>query len=384
MANSIYDAIEQLRPFGAELLEGYCVINGAIYSLNDIAQMGLDEFCWRSRNSMPLRFYKYFPNTASINKDTGEAINYSQQALWSNEVFLNAPNQFDDIYDSEIGISWTEFALIRLKQYASRCGLKVAEDAAPEQIGFQIAQRIYEPISKGEDIRSSFSLDGLTEGEKLSFETFVLITQSNAIKDQTDLNSALIKSLRGEYDSFFKKVKNVFRISCFATTPFSQLMWGGAYANNHKGFCLEYTVCPDDPQYGEILNSLYPVIYSKVRGKLPEQIIAIQDASVTKETLWNIYFHGALRKSFDWAYQNEWRLLLSAKGEGGYTVPFFPITKVFLGNRMEPSARAELIRICHQKNIPYIGVTRAIDRFEMQECQILCENCPNSLVTPVK
>ncbi len=383
MAKSFYDAIEQLRPFGTEFQEGYCAVNGGIYSLSEIAQLGLEEFCARSKNNMPLKFYKYFPNTISVNANTSATINYSQKALLSNEVFLNAPTEFDDVYDSEIGISFPEYALVRLRQYASRSGLTIADNATLEQIEFQIAQRIFEPLSKGEDILASFIMDHLTQGERLSFENFLLITCSRAAENQIDLHSALVASLQEEYNSFFKKLKNVFRTSCFATTPFSQLMWGGAYANNHRGFCLEYTVRPDDPQYKEIINNLYPVIYSKVRGKIPEQIIAIQDVNITEETLWSVYFHGALRKSLDWAYQNEWRLLLPAKGEGGYTALFFPITKVFLGNRMEPTARAEIINICHQKKIPYIGVTRAIDRFEMQECQILCENCPNFLVEPL-
>lgn len=51
-----------------------------------------------------------------------------------------------------------------------------------------------------------------------------------------------------------------------------------------------------------------------------------------------------------------------------YCVSFFPITKVFLGNRMPHAARKEVIDICHARNIPYIGVTRHPDIFEMQEC----------------
>lgn len=62
--------------------------------------------------------------------------------------------------------------------------------------------------------------------------------------------------------------------------------------------------------------------------------------------------------------------------EADCNVPFFPITKVFLGNRMPQSSRKEIIKICHEKSIPHIGVTRKTDVFEMQECEIQCENCP--------
>ena len=47
------------------------------------------------------------------------------------------------------------------------------------------------------------------------------------------------------------------------------------------------------------------------------------------------------------------------------------------GNRMSHAARKEVIDICHARNIPYIGVTRNPNVFEMQECAIKCEECPH-------
>ena len=96
---------------------------------------------------------------------------------------------------------------------------------------------------------------------------------------------------------------------------------------------------------------------------------------------------GYLRKSIDWAFQNEWRLLLPMERNMAakyYCVPFFPFTKVFLGNRMPQAARKEIIDICHDRNIPYIGVTRNPNIFEMQECAIKCEDCPNYLSAEFK
>lgn len=69
----------------------------------------------------------------------------------------------------------------------------------------------------------------------------------------------------------------------------------------------------------------------------------MKSENISDETLWNIYFHGTLRKSIDWNFQNEWRLLLSLnnKNESAYNVKFFLITKVFLGNRMSAYKRKE-------------------------------------------
>lgn len=157
-------------------------------------------------------------------------------------------------------------------------------------------------------------------------------------------------------------------------------MWGGSYADCHRGFCAEYTVLPNDPHYQEIFCNLFPMTYCKVRPNMTERLAGFENKEPTREMLWDIYFHGALRKSIDWAFQNEWRLLLPMERNRttkDYCVPFFLITKVFLGNRMPQAARKEIIEICHERNIPYIGVTRNPDIFEMQECAVKCEYFPN-------
>ena len=110
---------------------------------------------------------------------------------------------------------------------------------------------------------------------------------------------------------------------------------------------------------------------------MTERLIKLQDKEITMDGLWDIYSHGALRKNIDWAFQNEWRLLLpiSSKEISDYNVRFFPITKVFLGNRMSSKKRSEIIEICKSNSIPYVGVMRNQNIFEMQDCSIKCEDC---------
>ncbi len=378
METNVWDTMIQLKPLIEEFLESVCIINEDVYPLDTIEQMGYDKFSLCAKKYMPLRLYKYFSNITIKDETNKEGINYSQQALLSNEVYLNAPNQFDDVYDSEISIPWDEYYLQRIKVYAEWCGISVNNDATAEQLSFTLAQKMYDAFLSGQDVLDIFRPDALRQGQARSIEEFIRTTQTIALKEQTDLHTALFKALHDEYTTLVHDIQNSLRISCFATTPFSQLMWGGSSADNHRGFCLEYTIFPNDPQYGDVYNNLFPVVYSKTRTEPKEQMMSFMDADLTKETLWNLYFHGTLRKSIDWAYQNEWRLLLpSKKNQKGFTVPFVPITKVFLGNRMVHSERSAIIDVCHQKNIPYTGVTRAIDRFEMQECTMLCEKCLN-------
>ena len=61
--------------------------------------------------------------------DDGQIVlkNYSLEALESNTVFLSSPDQFDDVYDSDIYVPWPEYAFAMLKQYAQWCDCSVDE-----------------------------------------------------------------------------------------------------------------------------------------------------------------------------------------------------------------------------------------------------------------
>lgn len=124
--------------------------------------------------------------------------------------------------------------------------------------------------------------------------------------------------------------------------------------------------------------NLRPVIYSKVRHPVTKALFDSYNNNFNKQSIRDIYLNGTLRKSIDWAYQNEWRLLQPPQkhDQKGFCLEFFPITKLYLGNRMTKDRRKEIIDICKRKGIPYAGIIRAPDRYEMQECKALCENCP--------
>ncbi len=66
---------------------------------------------------------------------------------------------------------------------------------------------------------------------------------------------------------------------------------------------------------------------------------------------------------------------LGHRKDSDYNKKFFPITKVFLGNRMDYKRRIEIIEICKNQNISYVGVMRNSNTFEMQECKVKCEDC---------
>ena len=387
--NALIQTLQSALP---QIAESCCIVNGALMNLNEVQNMGYDEFSMCAKMNMPLKLYKYFPNrpTELIDEKTGKTIvdeitgnkktvNHSIQALRDNTVFMQSPSLFDDVYDSDISLDYNDYEKIRLLEYCKRCDLNVCDSMTTQELGNALLQAIAESFNSTGNFDSIFKRKPVSEIEELSNECFSLKLNNELLKDG-NWSTVIARVIASDFKDYSQRLQNTFRATCFATTPYSQLMWGGSYADCHKGFCVEYTVCPDDPQYQDIFYNLFPMIYCKVRPNMTERLVKFQDKELTKELLWDIYFHGALRKSIDWFFQNEWRLLLPMErnlAAKDYCVPFFPIPKVFLGNRMPRAARKEIIEICHDRNIPYIGVTRNPNIFEMQECAIKCEDCPN-------
>lgn len=368
--------IQSVPKLSKELMSSYCIVNGDIVRLDKLQNMGYKEFALRSKLNMPLKLYKYYPNV--IKDENGEKRNFSIEALENNTVFLQTPVAFDDVYDSDINIEWQEYEKLRLSEYCKRCKIFVEEKDTTENLGNKLLSKLSETYSVSGNFENVFVAQPKNEIEKLANEQFILRVFCE-LQTSNDLGVAVAKTIQIEYNEYVQQLKNTFRTACFTTTPYSQLMWGGAYADFHKGFCIEYTVLPNDIRYQDIYYNLFPLIYCKIRPNMTNRLVKYKDKNPTLENLWDIYYHGALRKSIDWAFQNEWRLILPPNytnlKESNYKIDFFPITKVFLGNRMSSDKRKEIIEICNRKTIPYVGVSRSQEFFEMQDCKIKCENC---------
>lgn len=370
----INKVICELKQNAVDLENSICMVNGAIMKLDEIENMGWKEFAMRSKYNMPPKLYKYFPNL--ITDKDGEQKNYSIQALRNNTVYLSSPTEFDDVYDSDVNLDLTEYEKHKLKYYCEICGLDYTGRDTSQEMGDALIRKLFDTVREKGDLKQALINEAESELEKLSNELFIqkmLVELTNG----NDFGKALSNVITSDYSDFVKSLRESFRVACFTTTPFSQLMWGAGYADYHRGFCLEYSIPSDIEAYQDVFLNLFPLVYCKVRPEMSERLVRTQNKMYTDEALWDIYFHGVLRKSIDWMYQNEWRLVLP-QGIGidsDYNINFFPISRVYLGNRMESKKRQEIIDICKEKNIPYAGVTRNSNRYEMQACECNYEEC---------
>lgn len=361
--------IAYLGTLSSKYSKEMCIINGSFIKLSELEKMGYNEFSLRAKINMPLKLYKYFPCMEKIDEN-GNKVNYSIQALLDNTVYVQTPTLFDDPYDCDININFEEYQKLRLTEYCRRSAIKITDEQSVQEVGDIFVKHIYESILKYQNYDNIFA-PSKDKGIQLTNELFIN-RLSIKLNTNVDIGKAVGEIITDEYNDLLKELKVMFRVACFTTNPFSQLMWGGQYANNHQGFCIEYTIDPNDEEYKDVYLNLFPVIYAKIRTNAAKQIIT-NDVDITEDELWSLYMNGILRKSIDWSYQNEWRLLSLNRKD--FNIRFFPITKVYLGSRMSKEKRLEVIKICKEKNVPYIGVVKDNDYFEMKECNMKCENC---------
>ena len=359
----IRDSQENVSKF----LSDYCIVNGEFLKLSDIEKWGYHDFIKFVQSRIPKKLYKYFPNIADDNN-----VNYSLEAIVENTVHLSFPRVFDDIYDSDISMSFELFQQLRLQEYCRRAGIVNVNDDGSEKSTVELTSLLLQVIEKTEGdavkILNIFHSDLCSEIEKLANELFCRRFYFEISHNKADYSTALYNVLRTEYYKCLESFKNTFKTTCFATTPYSQLMWGGSYGNCHHGLCIEYSVT-DDEDFRGIYENLFPLVYSKVRSNIEKDFINQLDSFPSMDTLKDIYIHGALRKSLDWSFQNEWRLLLmdGMPEMDESKVRFFPISKVYMGYRMASEEREKVIMICRAKGIDYATVKKRSDIFEMEE-----------------
>lgn len=153
----IFNLIADIQRFTPEMASSCCVVNGVIMKLDEIQNMGYDEFSLRSKINMPLHLYRYYPNTITKDQETGKEINYSLQALENNTVFLQTPTAYDDVYDSDINIDYSTYEHLRLIEYCKRCGIEVNNEQSTQEIGDIFVKTLWEYYTNNGNLDNVFT-----------------------------------------------------------------------------------------------------------------------------------------------------------------------------------------------------------------------------------
>lgn len=359
------------------------IIQNQIYTQEQIEKLSLADWAVNRITNMPKSLFKYFPNV--VDKESGR--NYSIEALENNTVYLQSPDKFDDVYDCSIVFDEYEYSFARLRYYASYCGFDIEENDYWKFI-YVFAQKIYERVIKlqqgGMELENALkqvfkiSEDGTSRDKThLMFVLEMCIELNRNYTKENVWQIAFTGALTSEINFIRKALSENFRIACFSTSPYMNRMWAAQYANNHKGFCIEYKIPEYSKEYLNIFHNLFPVIYSDVRTSVLNECLKYIEDEKDTQLIEDIYKYGVLTKSKDWMEQDEWRLVsMGTMLADDYNCKFFPIQKVYLGNKMENEERKKVIDICKRKGIAYSGIIHIQDRYELTSCAGLCEQCP--------
>lgn len=166
------------------------------------------------------------------------------------------------------------------------------------------------------------------------------LSPAQRVSKRKQMENGVRRSL--ENGEFHDGVVGNVGICCLTKKPDNILMWSH-YAENHKGFVVEFDVEHHDENIhmGNVEEKLFgwDVEYNQ---SMPIITAGERDFNAVK----NVF----LTKSPDWAYEEEYRVLSMRKGSGIYDFDKKLISKVIAGVKMPEKDFDELKTIVNQLN----------------------------------
>jgi hypothetical protein len=178
--------------------------------------------------------------------------------------------------------------------------------------------------------------------------------------------SIMLKEMRSAMDNLAKRVSKMasenFKICSFSERRDSMLMWAH-YADNHKGFCIEYDLKGISDISDPRRCFLFPVVYSENLFDATDLYYGGED--IKKNQLYLL--RAALIKAIDWSYENEWRLVFLKVSDSTKTTENMGKPKaLYLGSEICPNDQESLVNICIDKGVPIYKMQHHHSKFLMQ------------------
>lgn len=288
----------------------------------------------------PSCLYKY----RALNK-------YAVENICSSTLWFDSPVNMNDPYDSR-------------HTYSSRMDEPIKDPKEFEisllKMGVDINKNPYlQELLKGESSLKMLLDTHLSSDLSLLMQKAFLAVHENGLKQQelNYLDKIFICSLSERYDSV--------------------LMWTH-YTNNHSGFCVEFELDKIEDE-NHFKSCLYPVIYDENMFDLSEYI----DNHDKVNNYSNHYIiQSIIRKSLDWSYENEWRIIHqfgTLKGPQNLSTP--KPSSILLGSNFFNSLRlihnpelkkdqiklaSDLINFCEQQQIRLYLARYSLQKFLME------------------
>lgn len=251
-------------------------------------------------------------------------------------------------------------------------------------------------LPKIEDLNDPFEcnlfydLDVLMNKYIDNFNKFINaeILDENTIEDETLAISEFLKqpvkeSIEKELSKLEDMIKNKTSIICLTEDYSVNPMWAH-YADNHKGICIEYDFKNISNFMFEIL--CFPIEYVENSDNTLE-LSALFDDTIKTNSIWLLRL--ILRKSHDWKYENEWRIIISEffndyiykKSYGNldfneyysdkHYIKFIKPKSIYLGLDIDLNDEKKLIDICKFRKINVYKMKKDKSGYNLKSAQIL-------------
>lgn len=307
---------------------------------------------------LPKHLFKYYSPTSE------NILDIQNQKLW-----FSHPTFFNDPFDCNIGYDSEKYEKNRLLKFIEDSGC-VDKDL---KNGFTVEekQRI-QRCYLGETIYWTTKYESFYDVKRKLFES-----KSKEYRDKVD------KYLRVQIEQIdykIEKLKNInIRVACFSELDkykefHNQILMWSHYADNHKGFCVEYDLellkkeieftlkeyefYKDKDKYLKERNiaivkaGLFPVEYTSNRVNIPvsklnqidfDDIGRIKYNSNIDELIYKTF----IVKSSKWSYEKEWRIIIDDKISNYFNnkIPFPYAKTIFLGCKASNDLIETMIKI---------------------------------------
>lgn len=173
------------------------------------------------------------------------------------------------------------------------------------------------------------------------------------LEEDFTAEASISKSKREEsyYRQVIHKLIEQLRVTCFSEDNANTLMWSH-YADNHKGFCLEFEY-PIEEQ--TLFSYLSPVYYTKDYPCLV--LPSFQDDFMPSQQYEEIINKFVLTKDKVWEYEKEQRIVFTNligieipdKRKNKIYYPEVAVSKIFFGCNCNTENKNTLIQLCKKR-----------------------------------
>lgn len=283
-----------------ELEDGKQLIIKALKNLD------FDEYLNILSEILPKQLYRYFDHS-----------NNKIDLLLNNRIAITSPLEFNDSYDSLATFE------------------KEVENRYYGKVEFTIQKILNSNDSKVQKLKSNIISKGvLLENTDWSDKIKIIRDEQRKLLGGNDgpeyiqLRSCIyrLNNFHGFNNPRLGDYVSESKVCCFSASKNNTLMWAH-YGRMNSGFCVEYNTSTiiADIKSGKYL--FVPVIYSdKMYNDEPYSI-----SEKTISLLWNL--PQFMYKKSDWAYEQEWRLIIPNCKED--TMYFPNIKQIFLGTNFK-------------------------------------------------